>query len=65
MSNKGAFSAVVVSRKGLGHPFHRLKLEFVDAGARAFSDFRPCKRCKLRNVKICEIVCSYRFEYLL
>ena len=41
MSDKGEFSAVVVSNRRLGQPFHRLNLEFVDAGAKAFADIRP------------------------
>ncbi len=41
MSNKGEFTAIVVSNKKLGWPFHRLKLQFDDAGARAFANFRP------------------------
>ncbi len=41
MSDKGEFNAVVVSTRKLGQPFHRLKLEFRDAGAGAFANFRP------------------------
>ena len=41
MVDKGNFNAVVVSTRKLGQPFHRLKLEFRDAGASAFANFRP------------------------
>ncbi|MHC4355391.1 MAG: hypothetical protein ACYS0H_22050 [Planctomycetota bacterium] len=41
MVGKGNFNAVVVSTRKLGEPFHRLKLEFRDAGAGAFANFRP------------------------
>ena len=41
MSNKGEFTAITVSNRRLGLTFHRLKLEFLDAGARAFAGFKP------------------------
>ncbi len=41
MSDKGEFNAVVVSNRRLGRPFHRLKLEFRNTGARLFANFRP------------------------
>jgi dihydroorotate dehydrogenase electron transfer subunit len=41
MSNKGQFTAIVVSNKRLGRPFYRLKLQFDDAAAQAFAGFRP------------------------
>ena len=41
MSNKGEFTAIIVSNRRLGLTFHRLKLEFLDEGARAFAGFKP------------------------
>ena len=41
MPDKGEFTAVVVANKRMGEPFGRLRLEFSQAGARAFADFKP------------------------
>lgn len=41
MSDKGEFTAVVVSNKRIGEPFYRLKLKFTQAGAGAFADLKP------------------------
>ena len=41
MPDKGEFTAVVVANKKMGEPFGRLRLEFSQAGARAFANFTP------------------------
>lgn len=41
MPDKGEFTAVVVSNKKIGEPFHRLKLKFTQGGAKAFADLEP------------------------
>jgi len=41
MPDKGEFTAVVVANKKIGEPFGRLRLEFSQAGARAFANFTP------------------------
>ncbi len=41
MSDKGEFTAVVVANRKIGGPFGRLRLEFSQAGAKAFADFQP------------------------
>lgn len=41
MVDKGEFNAVVVSNRYLHQSFHRIKLEFVEAGASAFANLRP------------------------
>jgi len=40
-SNKGVFEAVVSSNRRIGPRFYRLGLEFVQGGAKAFSNFEP------------------------
>jgi dihydroorotate dehydrogenase electron transfer subunit len=41
MPDKGEFTAVVVANRKIGEPFHRLRLEFSQAGARAFAALKP------------------------
>jgi dihydroorotate dehydrogenase electron transfer subunit len=41
MSDKGEYRAVVVANRKIRDPFGRLRLEFSQAGARAFAEFKP------------------------
>jgi len=41
MPDKGEYRAVVVANRKIRQPFGRLRLEFSQAGARAFAGFRP------------------------
>ncbi|TKJ37178.1 MAG: hypothetical protein CEE38_09810 [Planctomycetes bacterium B3_Pla] len=41
MSDKGEFTAIVSSNRKIRQPFHRLRLEFAQEGAKAFANFKP------------------------
>jgi dihydroorotate dehydrogenase electron transfer subunit len=40
-SAKGMFDAQVISNRRIGPGFHRLRLQFIEDGARAFANFQP------------------------